>query len=267
MFKPKGPKSISRPVGARGKRAYAIGDIHGRHDLLEALLWAIRRDANDRPKLETHLVSLGDLIDRGPDSRQVVETFTHGLEGFASTNILMGNHEEMLVRGLTGEAHLLQSWLDHGGYACAESYGVSAGYLRGQPAEVQHDALNAAIPDSHVALMRGALESVRFGDYLFAHAGIRPGVPLDQQTARDMRWIRKEFLDSNAHLGCVVVHGHTVSDEVVERPNRIGLDTGAYRTGLLTAIMIEGHERVFLKAFDDGNKIRVSRERRPGLPD
>ncbi len=267
MFKPRAPKPITRPSGPPGRRAYAIGDVHGRYDLLEALLWAIRKDASERPKRETHLVSLGDLIDRGPDSNRVVETFANPLPGFTSTRVLMGNHEEMLVRGLTSEPHLLQGWLDHGGYDCAESYGVSAAYLRGQPADVQFDALTAAIPDSHVDLMRRSLECIRFGDYLFAHAGIRPGVALDQQTARDMRWIRKEFLDSDAPLGCVVVHGHTVTEEVVERPNRIGLDTGAYRTGLLTAVMIEGEERVFLKALDTGSRIRVSRELRPGLPD
>ncbi|MEM7767291.1 MAG: metallophosphoesterase [Pseudomonadota bacterium] len=267
MFKPKGPRHIANPAGPKGKRAYAIGDIHGRYDLLEALLWAIRKDASERPTLDTHLVSLGDLIDRGPESNRVVEAFTGPQEGFMSTNVLMGNHEEMLLRGLTGEANLLQGWLDHGGYACAESYGVNAAYLRGQTADTQFDALSAAIPDSHVSVMRKALECIRFGDFLFTHAGIRPGVAPDQQTARDMRWIRKEFLESDAPLGCVVVHGHTVTDHVVERSNRVGLDTGAYKTGLLTAMMIEGPERVFIKAFDDGNRIRVSRELRPGLPD
>ncbi|MEM0985504.1 MAG: metallophosphoesterase [Pseudomonadota bacterium] len=267
MLKPKGPEPILKPAGPPGKRAYAIGDIHGRYDLLEALLWAIRKDASERRTIDTYLVSLGDLIDRGPESNRVMEAFVRPQSGFTSTNVLMGNHEEMLLRGLTGETNLLQGWLDHGGYACAESYGVNAAYLRGQSADIQFDALSAAIPDSHLTVLQSTLESIRFGDYLFAHAGIRPGVDLDQQSARDLRWIRKDFLESDAALGCVVIHGHTVTETVTERSNRIGLDTGAYKTGLLTAIMIEETERAYIKAYEVDGRIRVSREIRPGLPD
>lgn len=265
-FKSKTPKRLDSPAGPKDKRAYAIGDIHGRYDLLDALLRAIKQDAADRPNMETHLISLGDLIDRGPESNRVVERFSKPVDGFTATHVLMGNHEEMLVRGIRGEANLLQGWLDHGGYACAESYGVNAAYLKGQADDILEDALVAAIPQRHVAVMANALERIRFGDYFLVHAGIRPSVALDDQSARDMRWIRKPFLECDDPLGCVVVHGHTVIEDVEERSNRIGLDTGAYKSGLLTAIRIEGRERSYIKAHDDGGSIRVYREPHPGQP-
>jgi serine/threonine protein phosphatase 1 len=159
----------------------------------------------------------------------------------------MGNHEEALVRGLSGEASLLPAWLAHGGYECAQSYGAPGGQLLGAVPETIERVLKEHIPASHLKFMSGFVETVRFGGYLLVHAGIRPGVPLEQQ-GRDVRWIREGFLDSDADLDWMVVHGHSITEEVEVRSNRIGIDTGAYRTGRLTALRLEEDELSVLQA-------------------
>ncbi len=234
--------------GSPGKRLYAIGDVHGRLDLLDELFVKILKDARGRPSKPTFLVMLGDLIDRGPDSRGVIERIMSAHRGFDRVVNLTGNHEEMMRRGLSGEPHLLKGWLDHGGYQCAQSYGVSMSELLGQEVAVIEDILQSCVPREHLEFLAGFSDSARFGDYLLVHAGIRPGVSIDQQSARDMRWIRGEFLESAANHGVVVIHGHTVTEGVTMLPNRIGIDTGAYKSGLLTAIRIEDDECEFIQA-------------------
>ena len=235
------------PRGTPGKRVYAIGDVHGRLDLLEDLLGQIEEDNALRTRCDTSIIFLGDLIDRGPDSRGVIERLLTEPPAIAKCYFLMGNHEEALVRGLSGEPRLLAPWLNHGGLACVESYGVDIGTVHGQPDHVIEHVLMSAIPQSHIDFMRGFLDSIRFGDYLFAHAGVRPDVPISDQSSRDLKWIRKEFLESEADFGCIVVHGHSIANAVSERPNRIGIDTGAYRSGVLTALRVEGAERSWLQ--------------------
>jgi serine/threonine protein phosphatase 1 len=235
------------PRGGAGKRCYAIGDVHGRLDLLDQLFAQIAEHNASRPPREAIVVMLGDTIDRGPDSRGVVTRLKAGLPFQARLLCLKGNHEEMLVRGLSGEPDQLQRWLDYGGYECAQSYGVEIGSLFGQPPDILEHALGSAIPVSHVRFLDGFIDSIRFGDYLFAHAGIRPGQPLDAQLPHDLRWIRQGFLDSTTDHGFVVVHGHSITLEVEEKPNRIGIDTGAYKTGVLTAIWIEDEQRGYLQ--------------------
>jgi len=233
-------------AGAAGYRAYAIGDIHGRLDLLEDLLAKIHAELQRYPSPKTLLIFVGDLIDRGPNSAQVIERLrTYNRPGIQPV-FLLGNHEEVLLRILKGEAELIAKWRWFGGAECLQSYGV-------EPEQLVHlsdsEALlvvRRAIPRKHLEFLESFVDSCRFGDYLFVHAGIRPGVQLDQQSQADLRWIREPFLLDDSDHGFVVVHGHTICNEVDERSNRIGIDTGAYRTGVLTALGVEGTDRWLL---------------------
>lgn len=234
--------------GPPNLRAYAIGDVHGRLDLLRDLLGEIERDNAARPPARTFLIFLGDLVDRGPDSKGVVEHLLRQPPSFAKTIFLKGNHEEFLLRVLAGEEDVVTDWLTYGGYECAESYGVSKGWtLNSTPAAILK-RLKAAVPDEHRVFLEGMADTFRFGDYLFVHAGIRPGIPVGEQSVKDLRWIREGFLESSADHGLVVVHGHTIVDSPEEHSNRIALDTGAYRSGVLTALGLERTERWFIQA-------------------
>jgi serine/threonine protein phosphatase 1 len=232
---------------ADGYRAYAIGDVHGRLDLLEQLLSEIERDRSERPTPKTLLVFLGDLIDRGPHSAQVIERLRTYSSDDARTVFLLGNHEEVLLRILDGDTSLIPSWLQFGGRQCLQSYGADSRRIALETDEKALEIIRGVIPEAHVAFLNSFIDSCRFGDYLFVHAGIRPGVAIDDQQQSDLRWIREPFLFDDTDHGCVVVHGHTICDEVEERPNRIGVDTGAYRTGILTALVVEGNERRYLQ--------------------
>lgn len=240
-------KSQTGPVGAKGYRAYAIGDIHGRLDLLEELLAKIHAELQHHPARRTLLIFVGDLIDRGPHSAQVIERLrTYNRPGIRPVFIL-GNHEEVLLRILGGDSELISKWRRFGGSECLESYGIEPDRLSHLNAREAMDVIREAIPREHVQFLESFVDSCRFGDYLFVHAGMRPGIPLDQQSQSDLRWIREPFLiDEQADHGFVVVHGHTIAEDVDQRPNRIGIDTGAYRTGVLTALGIEGPDRWLL---------------------
>lgn len=230
-----------------GQRVYAIGDIHGRLDLFEQLLAKIDADDASRPSAETTLILLGDLIDRGPDSRAVVER-AMDLARTGKVRVLAGNHEEMLLGSLHDD-ETLRHFLRHGGKETLFSYGLTGEeYSRGKLPDIRERA-NELIPPEHIAFMEAMENQIIVGDYLFVHAGIRPGVPLAEQTTSDLRWIRREFLDHEAPHGHLVVHGHTITAEPVLRPNRIGIDTGAYASGRLTALGVEGDERWLLSAF------------------
>jgi serine/threonine protein phosphatase 1 len=237
------PRRGQGPAGARGYRAYVVGDIHGRVDLLEHLLAKIHADLQHRPARKALLVFVGDLIDRGPSSAQVIERLRNYRREGVRPVFLLGNHEEVLLRILGGDASVVDSWLQFGGLQCLQSYGVSFARLRGRPAEEVVEIVRRAVPQEHVEFLETFIDSCRFGDYLFVHAGIRPGVEVDQQSQSDLRWIREPFLFDDSDHGFVVVHGHTIRDEVEERPNRIGIDTGVYRSGVLTALAIEGTDR------------------------
>lgn len=246
------PKAPARR-GAAGHRAYAIGDVHGRLDLLDGLLQQIDADHRTRGGgAKPLLVFLGDLIDRGPHSSQVVERVRGGaLPGFR-TLALLGNHEEVLLRLLDGEEGLVRQWFGFGGLACVASYGTDPMELRAMPEHTALQHICHAIPAEHQAFLRGLGDSFRFGDYLFVHAGIRPGVPLERQSPIDLRWIRQPFLGDRRDHGMMVVHGHTISDAIDEQSNRIGIDTGAFHHGVLTALAIEGEQRWFLQQREDG---------------
>lgn len=231
------------PTGAKGYRAYVVGDIHGRVDLLEHLLAKIHADLQRRPASKTMLVFVGDLIDRGPSSAQVVERLRCYRRDGVQPVFLLGNHEEVLLRIVAGDGSVVENWLQFGGLQCLQSYGVTLARLRGQSAEDIVGIVRRVVPIEHVEFLETFVDSCRFGDYLLVHAGIRPGVEVDQQSQSDLRWIREPFLFDETDHGFIVVHGHTISEEVDERPNRIGIDTGAYRSGVLTALAIDGSER------------------------
>jgi serine/threonine protein phosphatase 1 len=237
---------LSRLATARvpeGQRVYAIGDVHGHFDLLIALLKRIKTDSEQRPKAETHIVLLGDLIDRGPHSAQVIEYLRTYRDDFATFHFVMGNHEEAMLESLAGEVPLEEiGWLEFGGLETMLSYGADPLLLAANSSDTTA-ALRRFVPRIHLEFLGTFVDRVRIGDYLFVHAGIRPGVPIDLQDSRDMRWIRQAFLDDDGDHGVVVVHGHTITAEPDIRHNRIGIDTGAYRSGLLTALALEGGDR------------------------
>jgi serine/threonine protein phosphatase 1 len=239
-------KGIGPRVPA-GRRAYAVGDIHGRLDLLDDLLRRIEADNAKRPPARVAIIFLGDLIDRGPQSAQVVERLRRYRPTFAKTVFLMGNHEEVLLRILSGETGILADWLRFGGAECARSYGMDPEKMETGGGTSAVKRLLEAIPKEHAMFLESFVDTASFGKYLFVHAGIRPGVPLSHQQPQDLRWIRLPFLDDETDHGYVVVHGHTITEAVDERKNRIGLDTGAYRTGVLTALGLEANERWFLQ--------------------
>lgn len=237
----------TQPAGPRGHRAYVVGDVHGRLDLLNDLLDKIEQDVSRRRRLRTSIVFLGDLIDRGPDSAGVVERLRVYRPPFAKPMFLMGNHEEVMLRVLAGDADLLRSWLRFGGTECAKSYGLDPKELKRMPPAAALQAVRAAVPENHVDFLRSFGDTVSFGGYLFVHAGIRPGVRLPDQLQKDLRWIRDPFLEDESDHGWVVVHGHTITEQVEVRSNRIGVDTGAYRSGVLTAVALERYDRWFLR--------------------
>jgi serine/threonine protein phosphatase 1 len=240
------PRRQSGPTGARGWRTYAVGDVHGRLDLLNQLLEQIHDELARRPAKKVLLVFVGDLIDRGPSSAQVIERLRTYRHPSVRTEFLLGNHEEVMLRVLAGEADLIAKWCEFGGTECLASYGVDTAKLATLSNEAALEVVRSAIPKQHVEFLEAFDDSCRFGDYLFVHAGIRPGVEIDQQRQSDLRWIREPFLFDETDHGFVVVHGHTIRPEVEVRPNRIGIDTGAYRSGVLTALAIEGLETWFL---------------------
>jgi serine/threonine protein phosphatase 1 len=234
------------PRTPRGRRAYAIGDIHGRLDLLDRLLLTIENDVERRPSRKTALVFLGDIIDRGPDSRGVIERLRNYRHELLQPYFLTGNHEEVLLRMLNGERGILASWLKYGGAQCLESYGFDPAKLDVRNERASLSAIKDIIPDAHARFIGSFSDTLLFGDYLFVHAGIRPGIDLTLQSQTDLRWIRSPFLEDRSDHGIIVVHGHTISNEVEIEENRIGIDTGAYRTGTLSALAVDGEERWLL---------------------
>jgi len=238
-----------RPSSAApgGSRLYAVGDIHGRADLLESLIEQITADAASHPDTAKRLIFLGDYVDRGPASSAVIDLVLDNTPPGIEVVRLMGNHEEMMLRFLADIA-VGRTWMMNGGDATLRSYGVEPPSLfSGAPAlhrAQQHFA--ERLPARHLSFLQGLAISHTEGDYLFVHAGVRPGVALDRQRTEDLLWIRDEFLASNRDFGKVVVHGHSISLDPEFRANRIGIDTGAYATGRLSCLVLEGNRRAFL---------------------
>lgn len=231
-----------------GMRIYAVGDIHGRDDLLAQLLTQVEADAAASPVSSNILIYLGDYVDRGLQSKQVLDRLTGARPAGFEHVFLKGNHEQALLQFLADPA-FGKTWKYYGGLETLHSYGVKELTRTDDPAAfVQaREHLLEAMPESHRHFLETLEISREFGGYFFAHAGVRPGIALHRQIEEDLLWIRDEFVDSGASFGKVVIHGHTPNEEVVIRPNRIGIDTGAYMTGVLTALVLEGGERRFIQ--------------------
>ena len=236
-----GGKTIRCPRLPAGLRVYAVGDIHGRADLLERLHAEIARDAAVAPADRELVVYLGDYLDRGTAVRDTIDTLLHGLPSRLRAIHLRGNHEFMFSDFLDHPASL-PAWLDQGGAATLHSYLVrppQATECGPATAQEVRSALLASIPQSHLDFLRTRLRTMlRLGDYVFVHAGLRPGVALEHQREEDMLWIRDEFL-SSTHGRLRVVHGHTIHNQPEARPHRIAVDTGAYATGVLSCAVLE----------------------------
>lgn len=228
-----------------GRRVYAVGDVHGMADLLTALMARIAADDAARPPARTHIVLLGDLVDRGPDTAKVLDMLIHARPERATLHFIAGNHEEMMLASIDNVHGERDAWLSFGGREALESYGLTPAAIAAGGIVLEHE-MRRAIPAAHLSFIAGFDDSVRIGDYLFVHAGIRPGIPLAEQSARDLRWIRKDFLDNPIDHGVMVVHGHTIVDAPEFARNRIGIDTGAYQSGKLTALGLEGAEQWIL---------------------
>lgn len=233
------PASATLPPG---QRVYAVGDTHGCLEQLTALHALIAQDLIDRPVGQCSLIHLGDYVDRGPDCAQLIQVLAAGppVPGVETIN-LMGNHEDMMLTALTSERpEDGRHWLSNGGADSLLSWGIGR--------TVPQKEWAARIPADHLAFLRDLPLSYRVGPYLFVHAGIRPGIPPENQKREDLLWIREPFLSSKKDLGAVVVHGHTPTREPVVRPNRVGIDTGAVMGGMLTCVVLEGDQLAFLQA-------------------
>ena len=239
-----------------GQRVYAVGDIHGRLDLFEALIAAIEADDAASGRAETTVILLGDLVDRGPDSAGVIARAREWQQQ-RRVRILAGNHEEMFLQSFD-KVETLKHFLRFGGKETVLSFGVDPeAYLVASVDEVQ-ELMRAAVPAEVRAFLKSFEDMIAIGDYLFVHAGISPQVPFEEQRTGDLRWIREPFLSHTDAFGAVIVHGHTITDEPQDRGNRIGIDTGAYLSGRLTALVLEGSMRRYLTATDDGGAINAA---------
>jgi serine/threonine protein phosphatase 1 len=241
---------ISHPRVPPGQRVYALGDIHGRADLFAALIEAVERDDAARGAGATTIVLLGDLIDRGPDSAAVL-ALAQAWQRQRRVRILCGNHEEMLLESLA-DLDTLRAFLRFGGRETVLSFGIDADRYDTASYEELQALMRSQIPEAVIAFIRSFEEQLQIGDYLFVHAGIRPGIPSEHQLRSDLLWIREPFLSHGGDLGAMVVHGHTIFEQPDLQDNRIGIDTGAYLTGNLTAIGLQGGER-WLIAASAGN--------------
>ncbi len=239
----------NRPRTPENMRVYAVGDIHGRRDLLEDLISVIKEDASHRdPSTKVKVIFLGDYVDRGMDSRGVIDLLLSRPFPDFETVFLKGNHEQAVIDFLR-EPKFGGTWKYYGGLETLHSYGVTGPTVSDEPDVFEAAAVEFAhaLPNAHLDFLSNLPVSAVVGDYFLVHAGVRPGISIERQSAEDMLWIRDSFLNSREDFGKVIVHGHTPTEEPVIAPNRIGIDTGAYMTGVLTALVLEGEEQRFLQ--------------------
>lgn len=241
-----------------GVRVYAVGDIHGRLDNLKTLLGMIEDIEEALSADRAILVFLGDYVDRGAESSGVIEHLLNGLPDRFEKVFLRGNHEEMMLQAL-GDIEFFDFWASNGGIATARSYGVDIpDGTRLHELDVQsiQQQLVDLVPQSHKDFLKALPIKAEAGDYLFVHAGVRPNVPLDAQIDRDCLLIRDEFLNYKGNFGKVVVHGHTPVREPESLHNRVGIDTGAFQTGCLTAVCLEDQSRRFISTNTNARRDR-----------
>lgn len=234
-----------------GLRVYAVGDIHGSLGLFERLMYMIGEDIGRHCNGDVVpvIVFLGDYIDRGTDSRGVVERLIQGPIDGVDCRFLLGNHEASLLQFLQEPAKSAD-WLSFGGAETIASYGVrvSVGIREASRCAALRDRFRDALPDTHIAFLSGLETLVEFGDYAFVHAGIKPGRALARQRLQDLLWIREPFLSDHRRHERVVVHGHTVVESPEVRDNRIAIDTGAYASGVLTSLVLQKDQKCLLQA-------------------
>jgi len=247
---PVGFEMAPRGIDARapnGMRIYAVGDIHGRADLLTRLMRLIDEDAEHAPEIRKVIVFLGDYVDRGFQSRDVIEYLSSGVLDRYETYFLKGNHEYAFEMFLS-DPTFGPEWARFGGAETLMSYGI-------QPPRSKIDKsgweqvcakLNQALPLEHRRFLNGLLLFKELGDYLFVHAGLRPGLALAEQNERDFLWIRDEFINDTGAFDRMIVHGHTPISDPHRDHRRIGIDTGAYLTGKLTAAVFAADEVRFI---------------------
>ncbi|MCP5081983.1 MAG: serine/threonine protein phosphatase [Alphaproteobacteria bacterium] len=227
------------PRMAEGVRVYAIGDVHGRLDLLLELSQMIKEDLQENPVDHSVELFLGDYIDRGPESREVLDYLLTSAPVCNERICLKGNHEQTLLEFLE-DPDRLKHWARYGGMAMMRSYGIAEGTpMTSAACKGIHRQFVAKFPDEHFEFCRDLPTSVSLGDYFFAHAGVRPGVPLEDQSDRDLMWIRDDFLTSTKYHGKFIVHGHTPARQPEVHTNRINIDTCAYGSGILTSLVLE----------------------------
>ena len=264
MFSP----AKKRPTEVRtapGERVYAIGDVHGRLDLLRKLMGRIFEDMSREgtPAETQRIIFLGDLIDRGPDSLGCLE-YIYGYMRDHGAELIMGNHEELFLRTLKGDSQALALWLEHGGHDSLKSFGVTP------PGEDEDsfdfgERLRASLDPKLIEMLESAPTQLSSGDYLFVHAGVRPGVALEKQDDFDLYFIRQEFTRSKRWHGAMIVHGHTIEESVRIYPNRIAVDTGAFRSHCLSAIRLQGVDQMAIDTDDIDETIAIPAEMRiPG---
>ncbi len=239
-----------------GERVYAVGDIHGRRDLFDALIGAIEADDRDRGEADTTIVLLGDLVDRGADSAGVIAA-ARALQERRKVRIVAGNHEEMFLQCFD-DLELLRHFLRFGGRETILSYPLDMEQWNAATLEEAQLLMREIVPAADIAFLRGFEDTIAIGGYLFVHAGIAPGIPVEEQKVSDLRWIREPFLSHAGDHGFVVVHGHTIKDEPVFRLNRIGIDTGAYASGRLTALGLEGTTRWLIETHEQDGTISIA---------
>ncbi len=233
-----------------GLRVYAIGDVHGHLDLLLELIEMIKEDLREHPVDRSIELYLGDYIDRGPSSREVLEYLRQSDSVCDERICLKGNHEQTVIDFLR-DPDRLKNWARYGGMEMLRSYGIEEGKpMTSAACKGIHKQFVAAFPQIDMEWCRDLPTSASFGDYFFAHAGVRPGVPLEQQSDKDLLWIRDEFLSSNKYHGKFIVHGHTPANEPEVHTNRINVDTCAYGTGVLTCLVLEGEDKSFMATGD-----------------
>jgi serine/threonine protein phosphatase 1 len=250
LFGKKSPRTP--PPSTGGRLVYAVGDVHGRLDVLRPLLADIAKDAlSAKPAEPPMLIFLGDYVDRGPESKGVIDLILQMRDwGKFEVRCLKGNHEEALLQFET-DPTFGATWMEHGGGPTLVSYGVQPPALR-TDAEAWtrcRDEFSGLLPAEHRTFYEKDLElMIVVADYAFVHAGVRPGVPLGTQAERDLLWIRYEFLEERGPFEKVIVHGHTPMEQPQLTPVRLGIDTGAYATGVLTAVRLEGEDQRILQA-------------------
>lgn len=232
---------------AKDSRVFAIGDVHGRWDLLAVLIRAIEEKAADLPLMPTKFVILGDFIDRGPDSAKIMDLLMRACRSHDSFVVLKGNHEASLIAAAQGDGDAQRLWLKHGGLATLDSFGIAPP----QPGEDRFQFAERLQTGIGVEALEWLMELPTFlsePPFFFCHAGVRPGRSLHRQVEEDMLWIRSAFMESTRDHGAIIVHGHSVVDDVEVCSNRISLDTGAYYTGVLSAVMLDPNQSFIFRA-------------------